>query len=157
MIERPDYLNRLRAAIRRSPVTALLGARQCGKTTLARQLAGQTPSTLFDLESVPDQRRLQNPELVLGSLTGLVILDEIQAMTMASEHIRRYHARQMPAEEGVIAADFVVIHDHERRAVRGRAVRHDADVRQARRQPPGDQVAGLVVRRAARHRADTLL
>lgn len=80
MIERPDYLNRLRAAIRRSPVTALLGARQCGKTTLARQLAGQTPSTLFDLESVPDQRRLQNPELVLGSLTGLVILDEIQAM-----------------------------------------------------------------------------
>src|SRR5690606_20087178 len=34
--------------------------------------------TFFDLESVPDQRRLQNPEMVLGGLSGLVILDEIQ-------------------------------------------------------------------------------
>jgi hypothetical protein len=32
----------------------------------------------FDLESEPDRRRLQNPELMLGSLSGLVILDEIQ-------------------------------------------------------------------------------
>jgi len=37
-------------------------------------------ATFFDLESYPDQRRLENPELVLGSLEGLVILDEIQIM-----------------------------------------------------------------------------
>ena len=35
-------------------------------------------ATYFDLESVPDQRRLENPEFVLGDLEGLVILDEIQ-------------------------------------------------------------------------------
>lgn len=67
-------------AIQRSPVTALLGPRQCGKTTLARQFASQRASTFFDLESMPDQRRLQNPELMLGSLSDLVILDEIQTL-----------------------------------------------------------------------------
>jgi hypothetical protein len=80
MIQRNDYLNRLKIAIERSPVTALLGPRQCGKTTLARQLAEHRPSTFFDLESLPDRRRLQNPGLMLGGLTGLVVLDEIQEM-----------------------------------------------------------------------------
>jgi predicted AAA+ superfamily ATPase len=42
-------------------------------------VAGKAVS-YFDLDSIPDQRRLQNPELVLGSLEGLVILDEIQQM-----------------------------------------------------------------------------
>lgn len=78
MIQRPNYLNRLHSAVGRSPVTALLGPRQCGKTTLARQFAVDQHATFFDMESVPDQRRLQNPEMVLGGLTGLVVLDEIQ-------------------------------------------------------------------------------
>lgn len=80
MIQRNDYLNRLKIAIGRSSVTALLGPRQCGKTTLARQLAEHQPTTFFDIESLPDRRRLQNPELMLGSLNGLVVLDEIQEM-----------------------------------------------------------------------------
>ena len=78
MLLRPTYLNSLQTATNRSPVTALLGPRQCGKTTLARQLAADQKATFFDIESVPDQRRLQNPELALGSLSGLVVLDEIQ-------------------------------------------------------------------------------
>jgi hypothetical protein len=80
MLSRPYYLNQLKTSIRRSPVTALLGPRQCGKTTLARQLAHEQEVAFFDLESLPDQRRLQNPEMVLGALSGLVILDEIQAL-----------------------------------------------------------------------------
>ena len=80
MIQRQNYLSQLETALRRSPVTALLGPRQCGKTTLARQIADQQPSTFFDIESLPDRRRLQNPELMLGSLNGLVILDEIQEL-----------------------------------------------------------------------------
>jgi predicted AAA+ superfamily ATPase len=80
MLQRPYYLDRLNTAIERSPVTALLGPRQCGKTTLARQIAGHQNAAFFDLESVPDRRRLQNPQLVLGGLTGLIVLDEIQAM-----------------------------------------------------------------------------
>ena len=80
MLQRPAYFNHLKTALGRSPVTALLGPRQCGKTTLARQVAENQKATFFDIESVPDRRRLQNPELMLGSLTGLVILDEIQEM-----------------------------------------------------------------------------
>ena len=62
------------------PICALLGPRQCGKTTLARLIAGEQPSHYFDLESPRDQLRLQNPEMALGELAGLVVLDEVQAM-----------------------------------------------------------------------------
>ena len=80
MIPRPFYMDRLNNAVRRSPVTALLGPRQCGKTTLARMFGQGKKAVFFDLESEPDLRRLQNPELMLGSLEGLVILDEVQVM-----------------------------------------------------------------------------
>ena len=79
MIQRPDYLERLATAVRRSPVTALLGPRQCGKTTLARQFARHRKASYFDLESQADLRRLQNPELALQAERGLVVMDEIQA------------------------------------------------------------------------------
>ncbi len=78
MIERPQYYKQLSKAIGRSPVTALLGPRQCGKTTLARLFSKGKDAVYFDLESQPDLRRLENPEMMLGSLSGLVILDEIQ-------------------------------------------------------------------------------
>ena len=63
MLLRPGYLEHLNAAVQRSPITALLGPRQCGKTTLARLFAEHETATFFDLESVVDQRRLQNPQL----------------------------------------------------------------------------------------------
>jgi predicted AAA+ superfamily ATPase len=68
MIPRLQYLEQLGNSLRRSPVTALLGPRQCGKTTLARIFGKNREATYFDLESQPDLRRLQNPELVLGAL-----------------------------------------------------------------------------------------
>jgi predicted AAA+ superfamily ATPase len=80
MIKRPFYLKQLSTATKRSPVTALLGPRQCGKTTLARMFSENKPAIHFDLESQPDLQRLQNPELMLGSLEGLVVLDEIQVV-----------------------------------------------------------------------------
>ena len=80
MIDRLSALSRLAAAVRRSPVTALLGPRQCGKSTLARLFAEGREAAFFDLESPADAGRLANPELVLGSLRGLVVLDEIQAL-----------------------------------------------------------------------------
>jgi len=80
MIQRPAYLKNLADGVQRSPVTALLGPRQCGKTTLARMFEQDMEKTYFDLESEPDRLRLQNPELMLGNLDGLVILDEIQVM-----------------------------------------------------------------------------
>ena len=80
MVERSVFLQRLATATTRSPITALLGPRQCGKTTLARRFAAERGAVFFDLESEPDVRRLANPELVLGDLDGLVVLDEIQRL-----------------------------------------------------------------------------
>lgn len=88
ILERPSYLKQISTAMGRSPITALLGPRQCGKTTLARAIAETQPATFFDLESEPDLRRLQNPQLALGSLTGLVILDEIQLMPEIFQALR---------------------------------------------------------------------
>ncbi|MBN1316105.1 MAG: ATP-binding protein [Anaerolineales bacterium] len=88
IVDRPYYLERLAVSTERSPVSALLGPRQCGKTTLARLFAQNQKAAFFDLESFPDQRRLQNPELVLGSLEGLVILDEIQTMPELFQTLR---------------------------------------------------------------------
>lgn len=78
MIPRNDYIKKLETAVGRSPVTALLGSRQCGKTTLAREFSKNRSSVYFDLESQPDLLRLQNPELVFQQLKGLIIIDEIQ-------------------------------------------------------------------------------
>lgn len=78
MIERQAYIHQVKMAISRSPITALLGPRQCGKTTLARIICKHQPNTYFDLESQTDLRRLENPEMILASLSGLVVIDEIQ-------------------------------------------------------------------------------
>ena len=78
-ILRAAQLARVAAALRRAPVTALLGPRQCGKTTLARQVAMGAGSRFFDLESPADARRLDNPELALAGDGRLMVLDEIQA------------------------------------------------------------------------------
>jgi uncharacterized protein len=63
------------------PVVALLGSRQVGKTTLARDLALEKPSHYLDLERPSDLAKLADPELYLGRLAGqLVILDEVQRL-----------------------------------------------------------------------------
>ena len=79
MIDRHHYRGKVKKALSRSPVCALLGPRQCGKTTLARGIAAEQKSHFFDLESPKDLLRLQNPEMALGVLDGLVVLDEIQS------------------------------------------------------------------------------
>ena len=78
MLRRPQLLARLRTGLRTSPAVALLGPRQCGKTTLARQLAGTSKSTYFDLENPVDLARLSEPMTALESLRGLIVIDEVQ-------------------------------------------------------------------------------
>lgn len=62
------------------PVVALLGPRQCGKTTLALQIAERFPEAIYlDMESPKDHAKLDDAELFLETLQGrLLILDEIQ-------------------------------------------------------------------------------
>ena len=79
ILARPGAIRRIAQSFRVHPAVALLGPRQCGKTTLARLFAaGESDSTVFDLERDADFRRLQNPEQTLSPLGGLVIVDEIQ-------------------------------------------------------------------------------
>ena len=80
MIPRPRQLAHVLHGLQQFPVLAMLGPRQVGKTTLARQVAAQWdgPTHHFDLEDPDDQARLSDPAFVLRALTGLVVLDEIQ-------------------------------------------------------------------------------
>jgi predicted AAA+ superfamily ATPase len=78
MISRPQALNRIANVFRVHPVVALLGPRQCGKTTLARIMAEREPCTYFDLENPVDTRRLSAPMTALEGLSGLVVIDEVQ-------------------------------------------------------------------------------
>lgn len=80
VVERAEEASTVRQMLARSPVVAILGARQVGKTTLAREIARawSKPVTFFDLEDPRDLARLQDPMLALESLRGLVVLDEIQ-------------------------------------------------------------------------------
>ena len=76
-IPRPGMMERLRLALRLNPVTALIGPRQCGKSTLARLLAAEEPSEYFDLEAPSDLERLAHPMTSLQPLRGLVVIDEV--------------------------------------------------------------------------------
>ena len=80
MLPRTAHLCSIQALLDDSPVVALVGARQVGKTTLARELIRQhpAPTHLFDLESSTDLARLGDPMLALSELDGLVVLDEVQ-------------------------------------------------------------------------------
>lgn len=79
MIKRARELATLRGLLRRHRVVGIIGARQVGKTTLARLLAGSWPKQthFFDLENPDDLARLSEPMLILQRLRGLVIIDEI--------------------------------------------------------------------------------
>ena len=78
MLPRPSWLASLRAALARSPVVALLGPRQCGKTTLARELVSVASANYFDLEDPISLARLDQPLTALAELRGVVVIDEVQ-------------------------------------------------------------------------------
>jgi len=89
MLERPQAKSRIRALFRVHPCVAILGPRQCGKTTLARMLGADEPDcTFFDLELPLDLRRLSAPQRALEGLRGLVVIDEIQRMPGLFEILR---------------------------------------------------------------------
>ena len=78
MINRIKYLDRVQAGLRRSPVVALIGPRQCGKTTLARQVLPRDSPLYFDLEDPVVVAAFESPMSSLAPLRGLVVIDEAQ-------------------------------------------------------------------------------
>lgn len=78
MIKRPQLLQAIQRALRQSRVVALIGPRQCGKTTLARQIVAPESLNYFDLEDPVNVARLAEPMTALSGLRGVVVIDEIQ-------------------------------------------------------------------------------
>jgi hypothetical protein len=78
VIDRKTDTALVRAALRRSRIVALLGPRQCGKTTLARQFVPPDSLNYFDLEEPQSLARLAEPDMALRPLRKLVVIDEIQ-------------------------------------------------------------------------------
>lgn len=80
-MQRLHFLNNIQEIFQNHSVCAILGPRQCGKTTLAHQFAQQhnlATVHFFDLENTFDLGRLENPMLALSALQGTVVIDEIQ-------------------------------------------------------------------------------
>ena len=89
LIDRPIAIDRVQSTYRVHPAVALLGPRQCGKTTLAHIISEKEPEvSFFDLEKAVDLRRLETPEQTLSRLTGLVVIDEVQRLPQLFEVLR---------------------------------------------------------------------
>ena len=88
-LPRPRLERRIRQGLEESPATVLLGARQTGKTTLARHLIKEFPEThFFDLERAASRMALSTPELTLSELKGTIVIDEVQRIPELFEVLR---------------------------------------------------------------------
>lgn len=89
MIKRDFYLKQVQGAFEVHPICAILGPRQCGKTTLAKQYGNELSSVhFFDLEHPQDLSILDNPSVTLPSLEGIIIIDEIQRKPNLFQYLR---------------------------------------------------------------------
>lgn len=81
-MKRQLFLKKIKEAFKVTPVVAILGPRQCGKTTVAKQyietITKFPKENYFDLENYLDLTRLEDPLLSLPTLEGLIVIDEIQ-------------------------------------------------------------------------------
>ena len=77
-VSRPALERRIESSLERYPVTLILGPRQCGKTTVARQIWSRQGGAFFDLEDPETPLRPDMAKQVLRGLMGLVVIDEVQ-------------------------------------------------------------------------------
>jgi len=90
-MQRLYYLQEIERKFKTHPVVAILGPRQCGKTTLARMYIERDPALpihYFDLEDPIDIARMENPKLSLESLQGMIVIDEVQYLPELFKLIR---------------------------------------------------------------------
>lgn len=83
LLSRQNFEKEIKDSIDFNPVTAILGPRQSGKTTIARIIANLFPqSNFFDLEDPVDYELLKsNPKIILTGIEGIIIIDEIQRIS----------------------------------------------------------------------------
>ncbi len=79
-IIRQTEIDQVKRLLKSNPVVALLGPRQCGKTTLSHQIIRQIKGEahFFDCENPKDIQRLSDPLTALTDLKGIVVIDEVQ-------------------------------------------------------------------------------
>lgn len=90
-INRLSFISRIETGLKESPIVALLGARQVGKTTLAGWIGERWKgvTSVFDLERAAGRAALEKtPELTLGECEGLVVIDEVQRMPELFQTLR---------------------------------------------------------------------
>ena len=90
---------------RSHPAVGILGPRQCGKTTLARDYLKSSARRwvhYFDLEDPEDLARLDDARLTLSPLRGLVVIDEIQRRSELFPLLRVLMDRRSPSQRYLI-------------------------------------------------------
>lgn len=130
MIGRPGHLRSVRRLLRSFPAVALLGARQVGKTTLARELAQELGgrARIFDLESDRDLRLLADPEPILSGLRGLVVIDEVQRLPAIFPPLRPLLDRTpLPARFLLLGSASPEVSTRGSESLAGRIAFHDLD------------------------------
>ncbi len=118
-------------ALERSPVVAILGPRQVGKTTLAREVAlgyKDAGVTHFDLEDLDDRARLNEPKLALERLRGLIVIDEIQLLPELFPVLRVLADRPgLPARFLILGSASPQLLRQSSESLAGRIVYHELD------------------------------
>ena len=96
MICREELLNKVKKQFNVHNIVCLLGPRQCGKTTLAKEILPSFAEVhYFDLEKPTDLQALETPELALSSLSGLIVIDEIQRCPDLFPYLRYLHDEKL--------------------------------------------------------------
>ncbi|MDF3034446.1 MAG: hypothetical protein K0R76_1400 [Alphaproteobacteria bacterium] len=98
-ISREALISRIQKSFQVNRIVCLLGPRQCGKTTLARTFWKMNKKSsadpgYFDLERPQDVESLNHPDLALNTLSGLIVIDEIQRRTDLFPYLRYLHDEQ---------------------------------------------------------------
>lgn len=109
MIERDGHIRALRRLFSNNSVVVLLGPRGAGKTTLSREFAKRWRwnSYFFDLKSAADRSRLDDPELTLSTLRGLIVLDEIHRAPHILDVVRRLSLRPWGTAQFLVLSSIV--------------------------------------------------
>ena len=88
-LPREQAIARVSRSFQVHPAVAVVGPRQCGKTTLAKLFVhNETQVSFFDLERYTDRRLMDNAESILLDQTGIVVIDEIQRLPELFEVLR---------------------------------------------------------------------
>lgn len=104
-MKRKEYLDEIELGFRSAKIVAILGPRQCGKTTLAREYFKKNQGVkqnYFDLENPIDLSRLADPLLGLNELSGLIVIDEVQRLPDLFPLLRVLVDRENPNQRFLI-------------------------------------------------------